>query len=97
MQPASIVDFAHPIVEGVAAPRQVATEGTPYAGPTPISGFAAVEDTSFLNAEIPAISLRAAGIRVAHADDEYVMIDELSAACRTYALTAVQWCDWEEG
>ena len=61
------------------------------------SGFAAVEDTSWLNAKgIPAISCGAGDLRVAHADDEYVLIDELMAACRTYAATALDWCGWSE-
>ena len=34
-------------------------------------------------------------IRVAHADDEYVLIDELMTACRTYALLALDWCSFE--
>jgi acetylornithine deacetylase len=95
--PASIVEPSHPICATVSAARACATEGTRFAGPTPVRGFAAVEDTSFLNAGgIPAISLGAGDIRVAHADDEYVFIDELMAACRTYALTALEWCGWEE-
>ncbi len=58
-----------------------------------MQGFAAVEDTSWLNAKgIPAISCGAGDLRVAHADDEYVLIDELMAACRTYAATAMDWC-----
>ena len=40
----------------------------------------------------PGHLLRAGDLRVAHADDEYVLIDELMAACRTYAATAMDWC-----
>jgi acetylornithine deacetylase len=95
--PASVVDPAHPICEAVSVARKRATVGTRFAGPTPVRGFAAVEDTSFLNAGgVPAISLGAGDIRVAHADDEFVLIDELMAACRTYAMTALEWCGWDE-
>jgi acetylornithine deacetylase/succinyl-diaminopimelate desuccinylase family protein len=96
--PASVVDPSHPICTTVSAAREAATAGTRFAGPTPIRGFAAVEDASFLNAGgVPAISCGAGDIRVAHADDEYVLIDELMAACRTYAVTALEWCGCEEG
>jgi acetylornithine deacetylase/succinyl-diaminopimelate desuccinylase family protein len=95
--PASVVDPTHPICSTVSAARELATVGTRLEGPTPVRGFAAVEDTSFLNAGgVPAISCGAGDIRVAHADDEYVLIDELMAACRTYAATALEWCGWEE-
>ena len=74
-----------------------ATAGTRLEGPATVQGFAAVEDTSWLNAKgIPAISCGAGDLRVAHADDEYVLIDELLAACRTYAATALDWCGWSE-
>jgi acetylornithine deacetylase/succinyl-diaminopimelate desuccinylase-like protein len=43
-----------------------------------VRAFAAVADTAFLNiVGIPAVSYGPGDIRVAHADDEYVLIDEL--------------------
>jgi acetylornithine deacetylase len=90
--PASVVDPAHPIVASVSQAVERAT-----GGPATVQGFAAVEDTSWLNARgIPAISCGAGDLRVAHADDEYVLIDELMAACRVYAATALDWCGWGE-
>ena len=95
--PASVVDPAHPIVGTVCEAVERATAGTRLAGPATVQGFAAVEDTSWLNAKgIPAISCGAGDLRVAHADDEYVLIDELLAACRVYAATALDWCGWSE-
>ena len=32
---------------------------------------------------------------VAHADDEFILIDELLTACRTYAVLAMTWCGIE--
>jgi acetylornithine deacetylase/succinyl-diaminopimelate desuccinylase family protein len=95
--PASVVDADHPIVAAVADAHERAAEGTRFAGRPPIRGFAAVEDTAFLNiGGVPAISYGPGDIRVAHADDEYVLIDELLTATKTYAMLALDWCGFEE-
>ncbi len=94
--PASVVDPAHPICQAVQDAHEKAAVGTRFAGRPPIRGFAAVEDTSWLNiGGVPAISYGAGDLRVAHADDEYVLIDELLTACRTYAALAINWCGCE--
>lgn len=94
--PASRVDPAHPICEALQDAHELAAAGTRFAGRPPIRGFAAVEDTSFLNrGGIPAISYGPGDLRVAHADDEYVLIDELLTACRAYAALAMAWCGYE--
>jgi acetylornithine deacetylase/succinyl-diaminopimelate desuccinylase family protein len=94
--PASVVDPSHPICVTVQEAHELAAAGTSFAGRPPIRGFAAVEDTSFLNAAgIPAISYGPGDLRVAHADDEYVFINELTTACRTYAVLAMKWCGVE--
>ena len=91
--PASVVDPDHPICHAVADAHEQAAEGTRFAGRPPIRGFAAVEDTAFLNiGGIPAISYGPGDIRVAHADDEYVLTDELMTAAKTYAMLALDWC-----
>jgi acetylornithine deacetylase len=93
--PASVVDPDHPIVHAVSAAHEQAAVGTRFEGRPPIRGFAAVEDAAFLNAGgIPAISYGPGDIRVAHADDEYVLIDELLTATKTYALLAMDWCGY---
>ena len=52
-----------------------------------------VEDASWLTkGGTPAISYGPGDLRVAHADDEYVLIDEVMCAARTYALLAMDWC-----
>lgn len=94
--PASQAPPNHPIIDAVLKAHVAAAEGTRFAGEPPIRGFAAVEDTAFLNAGgVPAISYGAGDIRVAHADDEYVLIDELITACKTYAITALEWCGYD--
>src|SRR5699024_8206681 len=61
-----------------------------------VAGFCAVADTSFLSArDIPAISYGPGDLRVAHADDEYVSIDETIAAAKTFAHLALKWCGFE--
>ena len=93
--PASQAPANHPIIDAVRKAHVAAAEGTRFAGEPPIRGFAAVEDTAFLNAGgVPAISYGAGDIRVAHADDEYILIDELITACKTYAITALEWCEY---
>lgn len=94
--PASLVAPAHPICVAVQDAHEAAAMGTRFAGRAPIRGFAAVEDTSFLNrGGVPAISYGPGDLRVAHADDEYILIDELHTACRTYAVLALTWCGVE--
>jgi acetylornithine deacetylase len=94
--PASVCDPSHEIIGATAAAVERATAGTRRAGPAKVRGFAAVEDTSWLNkAGIPAISCGPGDLRVAHADDEHVLVDELMAACKTYAAVAMDWCGWQ--
>lgn len=91
--PASQVDPAHPICRAVQEAHERAAAGTRLAGRPPIRGFAAVADASFLNmGGVPAIVYGPGDLRVAHADDEHILIDELLTACRTYAVLAMTWC-----
>ena len=92
--PAFSVDEDHPISRGASATRTNARwSGTRFAGRPLVRGFAAVEDCSFLNiGGIPTVSYGPGDLRVAHADDEHILIDELVAAAKTYALLAMDWC-----
>ncbi len=90
--PANTPD-ADEITEAVSAAHEAAAGGTRFAGRPPVHGFAAVEDASFLTlGGTPAISYGPGDIRVAHAADEYVLIDEVMCAARTFALLAIDWC-----
>lgn len=84
---------ADDITAAVSAAHERAAGHTPYQGPATVAGFCAVEDCSFLTAAgIPAISYGPGDLRVAHADDEYCLIDEVRVAARTYATLALDWC-----
>lgn len=86
--PPSKVDPAHPLVAATCRAHELAS-----GGPASVAGFPAVEDSTFLNlAGIPAISYGAGDLRVAHAVDEHVEIEELVLATKTYALLAADWC-----
>lgn len=86
--PQSVVDTSHPIVTALCDAHERST-----GAPTEVRGWTAVEDTTFLNAAgIPAVSYGPGDVRLAHAVDERVSIDEVLAATRTYALLAAAWC-----
>jgi len=91
--PAFSIDENHPICQAIGDAHEVAAGASRFAGRPPIRGFAAVEDCSFLNiGGIPTVSYGPGDLRVAHADDEYILIDELVMAAKTYALLAMDWC-----
>ncbi|MFT4009041.1 MAG: ArgE/DapE family deacylase [Nocardioidaceae bacterium] len=84
---------AEDITAAVVAAHEQVAGSTPYQGPPQVAGFCAVEDCSFLTAAgIPAISYGPGDLRVAHADDEYCLVDEVQVAARTYATLALDWC-----
>jgi acetylornithine deacetylase len=87
------VDPDHPICHAIGDAHERAAVGTRFAGRPETHGFAAVEDVSFLNlGGVTAVSYGPGDLRVAHADDEYVLIDELVTAAKTYAILAMAWC-----
>jgi acetylornithine deacetylase/succinyl-diaminopimelate desuccinylase-like protein len=91
--PAFSVDPGHPICTALGDAHEAASRGTRFAGRPPVNGFAAVEDCSFLNlGGVPTVSYGPGDLRVAHADDEHVFIDELVTSTKTYALLALDWC-----
>ena len=91
--PAFSVDPDHPICTAVGDAHELAAAGTRFAGRPEVHGFAAVEDATFLNlGGVPAISYGPGDLRVAHADDEHCLIDELVTSCKTYAVLAMDWC-----
>jgi acetylornithine deacetylase/succinyl-diaminopimelate desuccinylase family protein len=84
---------AQDITAAVCAAHERAAEGTHFAGAAEVSGFPAVDDASWLTlAGIPAISYGPGDLAVAHADDEFVRIDDVMCATRAFALLAMQWC-----
>lgn len=86
--PPSVVDPEHPIVLATCRAHELAS-----GRPATVGGFPAVDDATFLNrAGIPAISYGPGDLRVAHAVDECVEIEELVLATKGYALLAANWC-----
>ena len=84
----SFVDPQHPIVAATCRAHQAVTGAEAR-----VVGWTAVHDGTFLNQQgIPAISYGPGDLRTAHATDEHVAIEELVAACTTYAVLAVDWC-----
>lgn len=77
-----------PICRAVAAAYEAA-----LGEPARFCGFAAANDATFLNrAGIPTVAIGPGHLRVAHAPNEYVEIDELIDAAKIYALAIVEWC-----
>lgn len=84
---------ADKITGAMIAAHERAADGTKLAGPAEVAGFPAVDDASWLTlAGIPAISYGPGDLAVAHADDEFVRIDEVMCATRAFALLAMEWC-----
>ncbi len=94
--PANTPD-ADEITEAVVQAHESAAGATRFAGRPPLAGFAAVEDATFLTlGGTPAISYGPGDIRVAHAADEFVLVDEVMCATRTFAALAMDWCGVSE-
>jgi acetylornithine deacetylase/succinyl-diaminopimelate desuccinylase family protein len=84
---------AEAVIAAMCAAHERAAAGTRFAGAAEVAGFPAVDDASWLTvAGIPAISYGPGDLGVAHADDEFVRIDEVICATRAFALLAMQWC-----
>ncbi len=81
------------ITAAMCAAQERAAEGTSFTTPPEVAGFPAVDDASWLTlAGIPAISYGPGDLAVAHADNEFVRIDEVMCATRAFALLAMEWC-----
>jgi acetylornithine deacetylase/succinyl-diaminopimelate desuccinylase family protein len=84
---------ADDITAAMCAAHERAAANGGLAGQAEVCGFPAVDDASWLTVEgIPAISYGPGDLAVAHADDEFVRIDEVMCATRAFALLAMDWC-----
>lgn len=84
---------ADEITAALCTAHEQAIRGSAFAGPARVAGFPAVDDATWLTlAGIPAITYGPGDLGVAHADDEFVRIDEVIAATKAFALLAMQWC-----
>jgi acetylornithine deacetylase/succinyl-diaminopimelate desuccinylase family protein len=86
--PAFDVDPNAPICQAVHTAYEAVLDAEPV-----YYGFAAVDDAAFLNlGGIPAITIGPGDLRVAHAPNEFLDIQELMDATKIYALSIVGWC-----
>jgi acetylornithine deacetylase/succinyl-diaminopimelate desuccinylase family protein len=86
--PQSVVATDAPIVAATCAAHEEATSD-----PARLVGWSAVHDGAFLNRSgIPAIAYGPGDLRLAHAVDEHVAVEEVVRAARTYTVLAVRWC-----
>ena len=92
--PAYVVNEDHPIGRTVAAAHEQAAQGTRFDGLAVFAGFYAVCDAAFLNPQgVPSMVHGPGSLLLAHAADEYIEIDELLVATKTYALATMDWCE----
>ena len=86
--PPSKTEVDDPICKTLASAHENAT-----GLPAQYQGFCATCDATFLNEQgIPTVIYGPGDLSVAHGPNEYVPVDELIDATRTYALTALDWC-----
>lgn len=92
--PAAATPWEAPVAQAVrAAHEQVTGDAVADPGPANPCGFPAVTDASFLEAAgIPAVVYGPGDLRVAHAADEHVSLEEVATAAAVVALTALAWC-----
>ncbi|MFE7564560.1 M20 family metallopeptidase [Kitasatospora sp. NPDC057500] len=91
--PGGRTDADHPLCRTVRTARERASLGTSFAGPGDLLPFPSATDlTWFTAAGIPAVGLGPGALAMAHAVDERCAIDELVAAAKAYAMTAIDWC-----
>jgi acetylornithine deacetylase/succinyl-diaminopimelate desuccinylase family protein len=84
------VSVDHPICKTVAAAHEAATGNKAQ-----FHGYPCVCDATFFNRHgIPAIAYGPGDLITGHASNEYVEIQELISATKTYALAALDWCGY---
>ncbi|AHG89911.1 acetylornithine deacetylase or succinyl-diaminopimelate desuccinylase [Gemmatirosa kalamazoonensis] len=87
-QPPSDVAAGAPIVRALV--DALGAVGEP---PTPLEGMSAWTDAALLNgAGIPAVCFGPGDIALAHADTEYVPVDEIERATAALAELVARWC-----
>lgn len=87
------LDTEHPICQALANAHEKAAVGSKFEGPARQAAFYAVCDAAFLQRDgVPSVVYGPGSLLVAHAADEYVEIEELITATKTYALLTLDWC-----
>jgi acetylornithine deacetylase/succinyl-diaminopimelate desuccinylase family protein len=87
------VNASNPFKETLRAAHQAAAIDATFAEGGHIEAFGAVCDATYLNrAGIPTVVYGPGNLSQCHARNEWVAVDELRQAARTYALAAMRWC-----
>ncbi len=83
----------HPVLASLERAHEHAVIGTRLAGPAHHQGFGGVCDATWYQATgVPSVVYGPGDLRLAHAANEHVPIDEIVIACKTFALLALDWC-----
>jgi acetylornithine deacetylase len=92
--PGMLTPWEHPLPQAMArAWEAVSGEAVPEPSPAHPAHFGAAMEGTWLEREgIPSIAFGPGDLRVAHAKDEYVSLDEMLAAAAGLAAGAVEWC-----
>ena len=90
--PAGEISQDHPICKTVAIAHEKAHHASVI-----IDGFPAPVDVPFLDqAGIPTLAYGPGNLPQAHAENEYVEIEQLVRASKTIAISALNWCGYAE-
>ena len=91
--PANTPD-ADEITAATCAAHERAAAGTRFEGPAAVVRLRGRRGRQLAHdrRHRPRSATAPGDLRVAHADDEYVLIDEVMCAARAYALLAMDWC-----
>jgi acetylornithine deacetylase len=92
--PGMQTEWEHPLPQAMARAFEAVT-GERVAPPSPqhpANFGAAMEGTWLEQAGIPSIVFGPGDLRLAHACDEYVILEEVFTAAKALALAAVDWC-----
>lgn len=95
--PATSIDPSHPIVTTMLEAHETVThQECAVRDASQVQGFCAVDDATWLNAAgISSVTYGPGSLCQAHSENEYVPIDEVLTATKTYAVTALKWCGYE--
>jgi len=94
--PPAQIPIEHPIVQTCAQAHRQAISPQLADDRELFQAFCAVCDAAFLNmAGIPSVIYGPGSLLQAHAVDEYVYIEELITATKTFALAAMDWCGYD--
>ena len=92
--PGMFTPWEHPLPQAMARAWETVTgEAVPEPSPAyPVNFGAAMEGTWLEREGIPSIVFGPGDLRVAHAKDEYVVLEEVFTAAKVLAAAAVEWC-----